>query len=79
MSHLLSNYQAACTHVYLVVCSSMHGYLVGLEDSVVLFNELLKFIPFSELLSSSIHARLFRSMRLHVWLPGWARSLGSSV
>ena len=27
----MSHYQAAYTHPYLVVCSSMHGYLVGLE------------------------------------------------
>ena len=27
----MRNYQAACTHVYLVACSSMHAYLVGLE------------------------------------------------
>ena len=27
----MRNYLAACTHVYLVACRSMHAYLVGLE------------------------------------------------
>ena len=27
----MRNYLAACTHVYLVACSRMHAYLVGLE------------------------------------------------
>ena len=28
---IMRNYLAACTHVYLVACSSMRAYLVGLE------------------------------------------------
>ena len=48
------------THVYLVVCSSLHGYLVRQEASVVLFNDF--FFNLSHLLSD------YQAVYTHVYL-----------